>query len=96
MEQCHWRIQEVAAGATPVPQASRFFRFYILIFHDVAASDLGAPPPSAGSEPHLWEILDPPLNAMVSFGFRICPGLRALRVQKYNQIVYLSSPGCLS
>ena len=42
----HWR-------PAPPPQASRFFRFCILIFRYIAASDLGAP---------LREIQDPPLE----------------------------------
>ena len=35
----HWQIQ----GVLPPPQASRFFRFYILIFRKVTVSDLGFP-----------------------------------------------------
>ena len=41
----HWRIQ---GGAPPVlapPQGSRFFRFDIHIFRNIAASGVGAPPP---------------------------------------------------
>ena len=41
-------------------QAPRFFRFYILIFCNVAASDLGAPLRSW--HPPLREILDPSLH----------------------------------
>ena len=38
----HWRIQGGCQHAPP-SQAARFFHFYILIFHNIAASDLGTP-----------------------------------------------------
>ena len=50
-----------AAGARP-PYGSRFFRFDIQIFRNVAASGVGAPP--RGRRSPLREILDPLLHSM--------------------------------
>ena len=52
-----------AAGEHP-PYGSRFFRFDIQIFRNVAASGVGAPP-HMRSAPPLWEILDPLLVMVV-------------------------------
>ena len=43
-----WRIQ---AGARRPPYGSRFFRFDIQIFRNVAASGVGAPPYEVGAPP---------------------------------------------
>ena len=56
-----WRIQGGAAGAPP-PYRSRFFRFDIQIFRNVATSGVGAPPTRS---PPPWEILDPLLKPPV-------------------------------
>ena len=44
------------------PQGSRFFRFDIQIFQNVATLGVGTPPPMR-SAPPLREILDPPLTS---------------------------------
>ena len=50
------------------PYGSRFFRFNIQIFLNVAASGVGTPPYEVGAPPPPWEILDPRL--ITSAGWR--------------------------